>query len=329
MRRIPIAVSLLALCLAIASVTPAAARRRPAPTPSPVPTPVATETPLAEAIRLERLPGRLNAIAQDAPGTLGIAVVDIVRGTHISVRGDRMFPLASVFKLAVAVAAYRLADQRKLDLDARVVVTGADLRRGASPIADAHPRGNASYAMWQLIRAMLVDSDNTACDIVLRAAGGPVAVDGVMRRLGIAGLAIRKSEADLYADARANRTFARGGDNGGTPDAVASLLTAIAMQRAALLDSTQTLLLELGDVRTAPDAFLAGLPASAHLAHKTGRSETIDGVTDATNDAGILTLPDGRRVVIVALLNASHADDATRAATLANVARVVYEAYAP
>jgi hypothetical protein len=42
-----------------------------------------------------------------------------------------------------------------------------------------------------------------------------------------------------------------------------------------------------------------------------------------------VTLPDGRRIVLVALLEDSPADDAARDAVLAKVARTVYAAYVP
>jgi beta-lactamase class A len=333
MRSVPTVVLLFAaLGVAFFGAVPAEARRHPAATPppaAPVPTPVPTATPLSEELRLAKLPNQLQAIADDAPGTLGIALYDPYRDARIAIRGDRMFPLASVFKLAVAVTAYRLADQHKLDLNERVSVAAADLRHGASPIADAHPRGNVDYTLWELVRAMLVDSDNTACDVVLREIGGPAVVQAMMARLGYTGFAIRKTEADMYADARAGRTFARGGENGGTPNAVADLLTAIATQRAAGLDATNEMMLALANVRTGADRFRAGLPPNVRLAHKTGSGDATGGVTEPTNDAGIVTLPDGRRIVLVAFLAESSADDATRAAVLAKVARTVYAAYAP
>jgi beta-lactamase class A len=71
------------------------------------------------------------------------------------------------------------------------------------------------------------------------------------------------------------------------------------------------------------------LPAQLALAHKTGTSDTFDGRTGATNDAGIVTLPDGRVIVVVAFLQDSPANDAERDATLANVARAVADAYVP
>ncbi len=332
MRGISSIVLFVALCVAGFDTPPALARRHPAPSPTPAtpaPTPVPTPTPLPETLRLARLHERLQAIAAEAPGKLGIAIVDPYRDTRFSVNGGRMYPLASVFKLAVAVAAFRLADDRKIDLDERVLVTAADLRRSYSPIADAHPRGNVTYAYWQLVRAMLVDSDNTACDYLLHAVGDTAAVQRMLDRLQLHGFAIRKSEADMQADARAHRTFARGGDNGGSPEAVAALLAAIAAQRVVLLDSTNELLVDLAATKTGEGRLRAGIPPDVELAHKTGTSDTVGGVTDATNDAGIITLPDGRHIIVVALLGASRADAATRDATIAEVARAVYDAYGP
>ena len=335
MRRLGLGLFLVMLVVAGFDASPVAARHRDAPTPTPTPTleptatPQPTPTPVPEAVRLSRLPGELDAIARQAPGRLGIAVYDPAHDLTISVHGNDAFPLASVFKLAVAVAVQRLADRHKLDLDARVTLTAADLRHGTSPIASAHPRGDVTLTYWELLRDMLVDSDNTACDYLLAKVGGPAAVEDTLRSLGIADVRIRKTEADLYADALAHRSFARGGDNVGTPEAIARLLEAVAGQRAAYLDGTTELMLDLSAVRTGATRFRAGLPPAVRLAHKTGLSDTFDGVTDATNDAGIFLLPDGRRVVVVALLAESRADAATRDAVLADVARTVYAAYAP
>jgi beta-lactamase class A len=315
--------------LAAFAAAPAFARRptsKASPTPSPVSTPAAT--PLSAEARVERLRTRVAEIAHAAPGRLGVTIVDIMLGTHIAVRGGEAFPLASTYKLTIALTAFRRADQHRFDLDARTLVTAADLR-DYSAIAEMHPQGNASLANWELVRAMLVDSDNTASDLVLHAIGGPSAVQGVLDRLNFRGFAIRKTEADMAADARAGRTFARGGDNAGTPDAVAALLEGLVSQRLLFEDSTYELLGMLGEARTGAARLRAGLPPDAKLAHKTGTSATLDGVTDATNDAGVLTLPDGRRIVIVALLNASPAPSAAREATLADVARAAYEAYGP
>ena len=84
----------------------------------------------------------------------------------------------------------------------------------------------------------------------------------------------------------------------------------------------------LARVATGPHRLKAGLPEGAALAHKTGTSRTVDGVTDATNDVGLFTVPDGRRVAIAAFVHASPANEVTREATIAALARLAYETFA-
>jgi beta-lactamase class A len=324
----------LVLFVTLALASPALARRRPAPSPSPVPTATPTPSPsptptLSPTQRLDRLKSQLDEITHAAPGRLGVAVYDLTHGSRVSVRGDEAFPLASTAKLAVALAAFRRADQNRLNLNDRIIVTAADLRRGHSGIAEAHPRGNLTLTYWQLIAATLVESDNTASDLLLGALGGPEAIDIFLTKLGTHGFRYRKSEADLFADTRARRTFARGGDNAGTPNGVADLLAELAQGHYLSLDSTNEMLLLLSYAQTGSGRLRAGLPPGTALAHKTGTSDTFGDTTDATNDAGILTYPDGRRVVIVAFLAAARGDSASRDAVLAHVASVVYDAFGP
>ena len=67
------------------------------------------------------------------------------------------------------------------------------------------------------------------------------------------------------------------------------------------------------------------LPASTVVAHKTGSSGTRNGLTAATNDIGIVTLPDGRHMAIAVFVSDSKADDATRDAVIAKIARLAWE----
>jgi beta-lactamase class A len=310
----------------------AGAHRRAAPSPAPSPTVTPTPVPmpvLSPQERDARLRDALNALAQGAPGRLGVSVIDLARDERVSVHGDDAFPLASVVKLPVALAAFRRADQGRFDLDARVLVTAADLRRGISPIARDHPLGNVWLSNLELLRAMLVDSDDTACDVLLGELGGPQAIDTLLDNLGLRGFAIRRTEADLSAEARGHKTFARGGDNAGTPNGVADLLAHLVEKGYLGEDRTAELMLLLSQVQTGQARLRAGLPPDAALLHETGTSDTFDGATDATNDAGVVTLPGGRRIVIVAFLAQSHATPEQRDATLARAASLAYAAFVP
>jgi beta-lactamase class A len=222
---------------------------------------------------------------------LGVAIVGIVNGVHIAVRGDDAFPISSVAKIPIALAVYRRADQRRLDLD-DIVDPGGVPRTVAASVA-----------------GMLLGTDARATRTLLAELGGTGAVDTMVARLGIVGIDLTAGKA--------------------SPNSIADLLGGIAQQHFAHLDSTNELLELLGKVRAGADLFAAGLPDEAALAHEPGWSATVDGITTATNDAGILTLPDGRRIVVVAMLADSHADQRTRDAVLASVAHAVYATYSP
>jgi beta-lactamase class A len=60
--------------------------------------------------------------------------------------------------------------------------------------------------------------------------------------------------------------------------------------------------------------------------HKTGSSATVSGLTPATNDVGLINLPDGRRLAIAVFVTDSTADDATRDAVIAHIAAAAYQA---
>ena len=59
--------------------------------------------------------------------------------------------------------------------------------------------------------------------------------------------------------------------------------------------------------RITPKRLRAGIPSDVRLADKCGTSYTIDGVTAAFNDIGILTWPDRHAVIVAAFLTASDA----------------------
>jgi beta-lactamase class A len=67
------------------------------------------------------------------------------------------------------------------------------------------------------------------------------------------------------------------------------------------------------------------LPDGTVIAHKTGTSRTVDGVTAATNDVGLVTLPNGRHLEIAVFVSDSQADDATREQVIAKIARAAWD----
>lgn len=78
---------------------------------------------------------------------------------------------------------------------------------------------------------------------------------------------------------------------------------------------------------TTPTKRLDGdLPSGTVVAHKSGSSDVENGVAAATNDIGLITLPDGRQLAIAVFVTDSTADAATRDQVIARIARAAYDA---
>lgn len=246
--------------------------------------------PLSRPQRLARLRAQVEALGRGATSTtgsnaVGIAIVDLQYDEHVSLHGDARFPLGNVSKLAIAFAAYRLADQNRFPLDARIAVSPRDVRANGL-IAERYPHGGVAYPYWELLQLMLDDDDETATALVLRRIGGPAAVQGLLDRLGL---------RSIHTGAARTGTRLPTNDASGTPDVIAALLTGIAENRFLLLDAS--------------DQYLAV------LSHRT-----------AAGQATIVTFPDGRRVVAVALF-APNTNEVTRRTTLAGMSRAVADAF--
>jgi beta-lactamase class A len=174
----------------------------------------------------------------------------------------------------------------------------------------------------ELLEAMIITSDNTACDKLLALVGGPGVVDARVRALGIDHVTIGYSELDLGANGPQK------GDNTSTPAAMVALLAKIARHEVGLSTASAARLDDvLLRVTTGAQRIKGGLPPGTKVAHKTGMSDTRGGKTDATNDVGLVTLPNGHRVAIAVFVHASPADLATRERTIARLARAAYDTF--
>jgi beta-lactamase class A len=111
-----------------------------------------------------------------------------------------------------------------------------------------------------------------------------------------------------------------------TPQAMLQFLQAL--DRGDLVSPASTqLLTRLMSATTRGNARLrAGLPKDVFLAHRPGTSTVEGGVSAATNDVGIFTLPDRRSYALAVFLSGSTLDDTGRDAVIAKVARAALDA---
>lgn len=232
--------------------------------------------------------------------------------------------MQSVYKLPIAVTMLHAVEQGRFSLDQKVRFLPSDLISPDqySPLRDAHPHGNADVPVEDLLRLAVSESDGVASDILLRILGGPSAADAYVRSLGINGIHIIDTEQTLGREVKLEDR------DSAEPRALVAVLRLLADHSPLSSDHTQLLLGWMAASHTGDRRIRALLPAGTVVADKTGTSGTGRNFTNATNDAGLVTLPDGRKLAIVILVADSSAPAAVRERVIAEIARAIYAAAA-
>lgn len=230
------------------------------------------------------------------------------------------FPMQSVYKLPISMALMKQVDAGKIKLEQKVKVAKEDYVGSAahSPIRDKY-RDGVELPVNELLRFALSESDGTASDVLMKLAGGPGAIQAYLTELGINDMIVLDTEQSFTQDHSLQyRNFA-------TPGAAVALLRALYEHRG-LSESSQALVLKfLTESTTGPKRLKGLLPAGTNVAHKTGTSGTENGITAATNDIGIVTLPGAKHAAIAVFVSDSPADEATREGTIAKIAKAVWD----
>ena len=78
------------------------------------------------------------------------------------------------------------------------------------------------------------------------------------------------------------------------------------------------------ETTTGPNRIKGLLPAGTPVAHKTGSSGEEDGFIPATNDVGLITLPNGQRLALAVFVTDAHADQDTCDHVIATIAQAIY-----
>jgi beta-lactamase class A len=78
------------------------------------------------------------------------------------------------------------------------------------------------------------------------------------------------------------------------------------------------------DATSGPGRIKGLLPADTPVAHKTGSSGVEWGMIPATNDVGLITLPDGRRLALAIFVTDAHADQNVCEHVIASIAKAIY-----
>jgi beta-lactamase class A len=274
----------------------------------------AAEPPTALGIDSD-LAARLRAIASRAGGTVGVSVIHVETGRAVSIEGASQLPLYSVFKLPLAIVVLKSAEENPQLLEKKIRVTPADVAPGSQFNLDLW-RKPVERSVLQLIEVSIVRSDNTSTDKLLALIGGPAIVTQRMRQIGFTNIDIHSSTRE-FAERRAN-------PNTGSADDLARLLAHL--QKGQILKSPHLeMLMEfMGRAMTGAKRLRGNLPRETRVADKSGTGEA----GSTTNDVGLITLPDGKgHLAMAVLISGSKLSAEAQENLIAQIARAAFDAY--
>jgi beta-lactamase class A len=308
---------------------------------------LATSLPTALGAQ-SRLEQEIARVSPYSGGTVGVAITHLESGKSVYVNADDQFPLASTYKVPIALTAFKLVEEGKLNLDQMVTIEPTDIHL-SEEWAGVFQAPGVSLSLRNVIEPMLIFSENSATDKMLGLVGGGEAVTNRLKSLGITGIRVDRTTADIISqpngiDVWTNGKFdkakwdrgiaatskarqdsaawyyARDPRDHGSPRAMVGLLTRLWKGELLNKEHTAYMLDIMYRCETGKARIKGMLPVGTKVAHKTG---TFDGTT---NDAGIIDLPDGTHVAIAVYIKKSDkVSGPALESTIAQIARAAYD----
>jgi beta-lactamase class A len=294
-------------------------------------------------------------IAMDTDGVVGAAALHIGSGRSISLHGSDRFPLASVCKLPIAMNILAMVDEGKLSLNDDIEIPLQDLVPGVSAVAERWPK-QKRFPLNELLELMVAKSDNTAVQTLFRIGGGGTGMAARFRQWQTDGIRVDRSERQCGLDAAgvksippvsqwtpgmfeeltakitphervaAMRRFLADPRDTATPNGTVQLLQT-AFRGELLSAGLTTRLIEILTATTTGSMRIKGLlPEGTVVAHKTGTTSTVSGLNGATNDVGVIMLPNrAGRLALAVYVKGSTDEPAATDRVIARIARSAFD----
>ena len=304
-----------------------------------------------------RLTEKWRRIASATDGTVGAAALHLSSGALASLHGEERFPLASVCKVPIAANILALVDEGKLARNEQIEVLPRDVWAGVSDLEKRWP-AQQHFKLDEMVELMVAKSDNTAVETLFRIGGGAQAMRARFQQWKIDGVRVDRSERQCALDRngvvhfpppaewtdrrlealmnkvapadryRATLQYLADPRDTGTPDGTVALLARLFRGEALSKPSTARLIECMKATTTSPTRLKGLLPPGTVVAHKTGSTGTVNGLTAATNDSGVLFLPNGSQLAVSVYVKASTRTASDRDRVIARVARAAFDHFA-
>ena len=264
----------------------------------------------------------LKPLVEAHAGDVAVCIRHLETGEQFAWRGDEVQPTASLIKMPVMVAAYRMVDQKELDLAKMIALEEADKVPG-SGILTTHFSSGLQLSLRDAIRLMIRYSDNTATNLVVDEIGLPTTA-ATMETLGFPQTRLNskvyRGETSIAPDR--SKLYGLGST---TANETVNLLEQLHKGTAASPESCKAMLDHLLACED-KTMLLSQLPDGTKVAHKSGA------VSESRCNAGIVYGPKGPFAICVLTTNnkdKSWKDDNAAHVLIGNIARVAFDHFNP
>lgn len=287
---------------------------------------VLTPAPVESAQKVDQtkeLKNQIEQILRDKKAIVGISISGENGNDTLSINGNMHCPTQSAYKMHIGLAMLDKIDRGAFSLDQKIKITKAQLPVNAfwNPLGKDFPNGG-DLTVAQLIQYCISHSDNTACDTLIGMVGSPKEVEAYFKKNNIQDLQFAYNERTMQS--KWENMF----QNWITPNAAVQTLRLFYENKNGLLsDSSYSFFWRtMKETSTGVNRLKGLLPEGTIVAHKTGTSGTTDaGLTSATNDWGVVFLPNGHYFIISVLITNSYESDETNERIIAEVCKLAYD----
>jgi beta-lactamase class A len=268
-----------------------------------------------------------------APGKLCVAIRDLSTGQEVTLNGNEPCPMHSVVKIFIGAYAARELAQGRWQDDQMVMLSHVGAPNGHGRIDQrlAHS-STLLVSIGDLLEAMLIDSDNSSADALMRLAGGPAAIQAGLNLP--AGITMSQSLRDQLKPFGMSKTmttynaFMADPRDCATPSAFMMGLARLANGALGNLQGDLRVLRLMQAAWRGKARVPAGLGRDWLTFGRTGTGQSVSGRTTGVHNVVIARHKvTSRKVAIVAFLKDARGGLGGQEAALARVGRAVRDAW--
>ncbi|MEB3359300.1 MAG: serine hydrolase [Synechococcales bacterium] len=243
---------------------------------------------LSTGQEMRPLMAELQEMAAEFPQlSPGVFVFDLDHNTYVDLNGSLSFSAASTIKVPILVAFLQDVEANKIALNETLTMTEADVAGGSGEMQ--YMEVGTTFSAVETATLMIIVSDNTATNMLIRRMGGIEALNRRFQSWGLRQTTLR----DLLPDLE--------GTNTTSPKELTDLMTRISQGDLLSMRSRDRMFDIMRRTRT-KTLLPQGLGNDATIAHKTGDIGSMVG------DVGIVDTPSGKRYAVTIMMKREHND---------------------